>query len=72
MPVAMIDIMQTNVSPVNGPIRRGDLLTTTRIPGHLTRYSSTIRYVEAVVGKFVEPLGDGWAPSWSSCGSSDR
>lgn len=58
-PVAMVGIVKANASTINGPIRFGDLLTTSRVPGHLMRCATPARCVGAIVGKALEPLGKG-------------
>ena len=43
-------------SDVNGPIRAGDLLTTSSIPGHAMRASDLDRARGAILGKAMEDL----------------
>jgi hypothetical protein len=59
VPVGMVGIVRAKASAVNGAIRRGDLLTTSAIPGHLMRCSSPARCVGAIVGKAMQPLAKG-------------
>jgi hypothetical protein len=58
-PVAMLGIVQAQATSLNGPIAPGDLLTTSRVPGHLMRCPSALRCVGAIVGKALEPLAKG-------------
>ena len=58
-PIAMVGIVPAKATAVNGPIAPGDLLTTSRVPGHLMRCSSAVRCVGAIVAKALEPLGKG-------------
>jgi hypothetical protein len=58
-PVAMVGIVKAKSAAVNGPIRFGDLLTTSHIPGHLMRCATPVRCVGAIVGKALEPLDSG-------------
>lgn len=43
----------------NGPIRRGDLLTTSRMPGYAMRCDDRLKCAGAIVGKALEPLETG-------------
>lgn len=56
VPVAIVGIVPTKVSTMNGAIRVGDLLTTSTIPGYAMRCASRVRCVGAVVGKAMELL----------------
>jgi hypothetical protein len=51
IPMAVIGIVPAKVSAENGPIRRGDLLTTSRTPGHAMRCANRRRCSGAIVGK---------------------
>ena len=51
IPMAVIGIVPCKVSAENGPIRRGDLLTTSRTPGHAMRCANHRRCSGAIVGK---------------------
>ena len=58
-PVAMVGVVKAKATAANGPIRVGDLLTTSGIPGHLMRCPTALRCIGAVVGKALEPLPKG-------------
>ena len=51
IPMAVIGIVPCKVSAENGPIRRGELLTTSRTPGHAMRCANHRRCSGAIVGK---------------------
>lgn len=51
IPMAVIGIVPAKVSAENGPIKRGDLLTTSRTPGHAMRCANRRRCSGAIVGK---------------------
>ena len=59
VPVAIVGIVPTKVSAMNGPIRVGDLLTTSSTPGHAMRCANRAKCVGAIVGKALEPLAGG-------------
>ncbi len=59
IPMAVIGIVPCKVSAENGPIRRGDLLTTSRTPGHAMRCASRQRCSGAIVGKALAALERG-------------
>jgi hypothetical protein len=56
VPVAIIGIVPTKVSTENGPVRIGDLLTTSHTSGYAMRCNSRVRCIGAIVGKSIEPL----------------
>jgi hypothetical protein len=58
LPVAIVGIVPTKVSAENGPIRVGDLLTTSATPGHAMRCNDRDRCFGTVLGKAMEPLSD--------------
>lgn len=58
-PVAMVGIITAKATASNGPIRVGDLLTTSSIPGHLMRCSTPAKCIGAVVAKALQPLHRG-------------
>jgi hypothetical protein len=65
LPVAIVGIVPTKVSTENGPIRVGDLLTTSSTPGYGMR-ASPVRFGKArvyrtgaILGKALEPLSKG-------------
>lgn len=65
VPLGMVGVVPTKVSAENGPIRRGDLLVTSSIPGHAMRAEPVdVNGVEvyptgAILGKALEPLDAG-------------
>jgi hypothetical protein len=59
VPVAIVGIVPAKVAAMNGPIRVGDLLTTSSIPGYAMRCTSRVKCVGAIVGKALEPLAGG-------------
>jgi hypothetical protein len=58
-PIAMVGIVKAKATATGGPIRSGDLLTTSAVPGHLMRCATPARCVGAIVGKAMEPLNSG-------------
>jgi hypothetical protein len=59
VPLAMVGIVPCRVSAENGPIRRGDLLVTSSIPGHAMRGTDRSRMTGAIVGKALQNLDRG-------------
>jgi len=59
LPMAMIGIVPTKVSAENGPIRRGDLLVTSSIPGYAMKGTDRSRLTGAVIGKALGNLDSG-------------
>jgi hypothetical protein len=59
VPMAMIGIVPTKVSAENGPIRRGDLLVTSSIPGYAMKGTDHSRMLGAVIGKALGNLDSG-------------
>jgi hypothetical protein len=59
IPMAIIGIVPCKVSAENGPVRRGDLLTTSRTPGHAMRCADRRRCSGAIVGKALAALDRG-------------
>jgi hypothetical protein len=59
VPVAIVGIVPTKVSAMNGPIGAGDLLTTSSVPGYAMRCTNRVKCVGAIVGKALEPLAGG-------------
>jgi len=59
VPLAVVGIVPCKVSAENGPIERGDLLVTSSTPGHAMKGTDRNRMLGAVVGKALEPLGEG-------------
>jgi hypothetical protein len=65
VPVAMVGVVPTKVTTENGPIRAGDLLTTSSTPGYAMRAKPlVVRGVDiyptgAILGKALTPLRHG-------------
>jgi len=65
VPVAMMGVVPTNVTAINGPIRSGDLLTSSSISGYAMRAKPTLVHGVAIyptgtiLGKALQPLGTG-------------
>ena len=59
VPVAIVGMVPTKVSAMNGRIRVGDLLTTSSTPGYAMRCANRVKCVGAIVGKALEPLANG-------------
>ncbi len=59
LPVAMIGIVPCKVSAENGPIRRGDLLTTSSTPGFAMKATDPAQMIGAIVGKALQALDSG-------------
>ncbi len=59
VPLAVVGVVPCKVSAENGPIAVGDLLVTSRTPGHAMKGSNRSRMLGAVVGKALEPLTSG-------------
>jgi hypothetical protein len=55
LPVALVGRVKAKVSAENGPIRAGDLLTTSATPGHLMKCDDKMKCIGAVAGKALEP-----------------
>jgi hypothetical protein len=58
IPLAVMGIVPVKVTAENGPIRPGDLLTTSSMPGHAMRCGADPQ-VGTVIGKALEPLAEG-------------
>jgi hypothetical protein len=59
VPMAMIGIVPTKVSAENGPIRPGDILVSSSIPGHAMKGTDRSLFAGAVVGKALGALDSG-------------
>jgi len=59
VPLAVVGVVPCKVTAENGPIAAGDLLVTSRTPGHAMKGSNRSRMLGAVVGKALEPLASG-------------
>ncbi len=57
--MAMVGIVPTKVSAENGPIKRGDLLVTSSIPGYAMKGTDRNRLTGAVIGKALGHLDSG-------------
>ena len=58
IPLAVMGIVPVKVTAENGPIRPGDLLTTSSMPGYAMRCGADPQ-VGTVIGKALEPLAEG-------------
>jgi hypothetical protein len=59
VPMAMMGIVPTKVSAENGPIRPGDLLVTSSMPGFAMKATDRRRMVGALIGKSLGRLDTG-------------
>lgn len=59
VPMAMVGIVPVKVSAENGPIKPGDLLVTSSIPGYAMKGTDRSRMLGAVIGKALNALGSG-------------
>jgi hypothetical protein len=59
IPLAVIGIVPCNVTTENGPIHRGDLLTTSSTPGYAMKATDRSRMLGAIVGKALSNLDSG-------------
>lgn len=59
IPMAMVGIVPTKVTTENGPIKIGDLLVTSSVPGYAMKGTDRPQMLGAVVGKAIEPLNAG-------------
>jgi membrane-associated phospholipid phosphatase len=65
VPVAMMGVVPTKVTADGGPIRPGDLLTTSRVPGYAMKATPTMVHgmgiypTGAILGKALQPLSHG-------------
>ncbi len=57
LPIGIVGIVPVKVSAENGPIRRGDMLTTSSIPGHAIRATEFVP--GSILGKAMGELEDG-------------
>ena len=58
-PVALTGRVYCRATAANGPIRPGDLLTTSSIPGHAMRVDDHARAAGAILGKAMGTLEAG-------------
>jgi hypothetical protein len=54
VPLGVVGVIPTKVCGENGPIRRGDLLVTSSLPGHAMKGTERERMLGAVLGKALE------------------
>jgi hypothetical protein len=59
VPIALIGKVYCKVDADFGPIKIGDLLTTSNTPGHAMKVSEPYRALGAVIGKALRPLTSG-------------
>jgi YD repeat-containing protein len=60
VPMGVVGVVPTKVSGENGPIRRGDLLVTSSLPGHAMKGTDRSRMIGAIIGKALEEFdGEG-------------
>jgi len=59
VPMAMVGIVPTKVSAENGPIRPGDLLVTSAVPGYAMKGTDRSQMLGAIVGKALGSLDSG-------------
>ncbi len=59
LPMAMVGVVPTKVSAENGPIRKGDMLVTSSIPGFAMRGTDRSKMLGAVLGKAMGNLDSG-------------
>jgi hypothetical protein len=59
VPLAIVGIVQCKVTAQNGPIKVGDLLVSSSLPGYAMKGTNRQRMLGAVVAKALEPLGKG-------------
>ena len=59
MPVALMGKVYCKVDATSAPIRAGDRLTTSLLPGHAMRVSDEGKANGAIIGKALKPLSDG-------------
>ena len=58
-PIALAGRAPVKATTENGPINKGDLLTTSSIPGHAMKCDDRLKCIGAIVGKALEPLDSG-------------
>lgn len=59
LPIALVGRVKVKVCTENGPIRVGDLLTSSSTPGHAMRCPDPAAHPGAIAGKALEPLASG-------------
>ncbi len=58
VPMGVVGVIPTRVSGENGPIRRGDLLVSSTIPGHAMKGTDKTRMLGAILGKALEDFNE--------------
>jgi len=58
-PIALTGRVYVYADASSGPIRPGDFLTTSSVPGHAMRVTNHFRAVGSILGKAMTPLEDG-------------
>ena len=59
VPLALAGRVPVKATAENGPIKIGDLLTSSSTPGHAMRCNDKLKCIGAIVGKALEPLDSG-------------
>jgi hypothetical protein len=59
VPLAIVGIVPCKVTAENGAIAVGDLLVASFTPGHAMKGTDRAKMLGAIVGKALEPLGEG-------------
>jgi hypothetical protein len=59
VPLAIVGIVPCKVTAENGAIAVGDLLVASSTPGHAMKGTDRAKMLGAIVGKALEPLGEG-------------
>ena len=59
MPLALVGKVYCKVDAQHGPVKVGDLLTTSSTPGHAMRAADPLKAFGAVIGKALRPLTSG-------------
>jgi hypothetical protein len=59
VPLAIVGIVPCKVTAANGPIKAGDLLMTSSLPGYAMKGTDRAQMLGAIVGKALEPLDSG-------------
>ena len=57
--LALLGTVPVKATAENGPIKPGDLLTTSSTPGHAMRCNNPKECESAIIGKALEPLEEG-------------
>jgi hypothetical protein len=59
VPLAVVGIVPCKVTTENGPIKAGDLLVTSSLPGRAMKGTDRSKMLGAIVGKALDPLQEG-------------